>query len=429
MLGAIAGDIIGSAYEQSNVRTTDFPLFADISSITDDTILIMAVANTILNGESYVLSLKHFGRRYIRPNGGYGTSFWKWIRSENSSPYGSWGAGAAVRACAIGFAFNTVSDVLEQAQKCAEVTHNHLEGIKGAQAAALAIFLARTGKNKQQIKQEISERFAYDLNQKLTDIRERHTYDESCQGTVPEAITAFLESENFEDAVRKAVSLGGYSSTLGAITGAIAQAYYKFIPDTIVLKALSALPREFRKLLERFVVKYGGQSSTISLPLREERILLTDDSEIIELVQRRILNEAGYINVVLGSQNGKDVLKDFHPGTYSVIVTDFKKPGINGIEMLREIRQRDPIVQFIICSASLSRDWFYRHRDNYWKKEHELIREIGVSDILSKPFLYHDFLNSVNRAVMHHHFMKTVSWTGMDMSRLYISYYNLSKNS
>ncbi|NTV47290.1 MAG: response regulator, partial [Chlorobiales bacterium] len=276
---------------------------------------------------------------------------------------------------------------------------------------------------------EIAYRFSYDFHRTLDEIRASHTYDESCQGTVPEAITAFLESENFEDAIRKAVSLGGYSATLAAITGGIAQAFYKFIPDNIVLKCISSLPREFRKLLERFVVKYGGQSSPMSLPLRDERILLTDDSEIIEFVQRRILNEAGYINVELGARNGNDILKTFSPGLYSLIVTDFKKPGINGIEMLREIRKIDPLVQFIICSASLSRDWFYRHKDNYWKEEHQLIRDIGVSDIVTKPFIYHDFLNSVNRAVMHHHFMKTAAWTGMDMSRLYISYYNLSRNS
>ncbi|NTW49531.1 MAG: response regulator [Chlorobiales bacterium] len=431
MLGAIAGDIIGSAYEQENIRSADFPLFTDTSTFTDDTILIMAIASAILHEDNYAQSLKHFGRKYPRPKGGYGHLFQQWLKSESAAPNlpGSWGAGSAVMVCAVGIVFHTASEVLEEAKKCAEVTHNHLEGIKGAQATALAIFLARTGKSKPQIKQEISERFGYDLDSTPDEISTGQTHDESCQGMVPKAIKAFLASENFEDAIRKAVSLGGYSSTLAAITGAIAQAHYKFIPETIVVKVISILPKEFRKTLERFSVRYGGQSTPISLPLREERILLTDDSETIGLVQRRILNEAGYINVDLGGHNGNDVLKTFSPGKYAVIVTDFKKPGINGIEMLRKIRQQDPLIQFIICSASLSREWFYRHKDTHRKEEHDLIREIGVSDILSKPFLYHDFLNSVNRAVMHHYFIKTVRWTGMDMSRLYISYYNLSKNS
>ncbi|KPK78015.1 MAG: hypothetical protein AMJ79_01300 [Phycisphaerae bacterium SM23_30] len=254
MIGAIAGDIIGSLYEHYPIKTTEFPLFSDCSSFTDDTVLTVAVADAILKGVAYAASLKSWGRRY--PRAGYGGSFIFWLFSEDSSPYHSWGNGSAMRVSPVGFAFHTVEQVLTEAQRSAAVTHNHPEGVKGAQAAALAIYLARTGAGKDDIKNEIAERFSYDLDRKLDEIRPEYGFDVSCQGTVPEAIISFLESDDFEDAVRNAISLGGDSDTLACITGGIAQAYYKEIPAEIIAQVQNRLPEEFMPIINEFNNKF-----------------------------------------------------------------------------------------------------------------------------------------------------------------------------
>ncbi len=193
MIGAIAGDIISSVFEHYPIKSTHFPLFTRHSTFTDDTVLTIAVGHSILKKENYAGSLKTFGRKY--PYAGYGTAFFMWLQSPESTPYNSWGNGSAMRVSPVGFAFDTVAEVLQEAQKCAEVTHNHPEGIKGAQATALAIFLARTGRSKENIKQEIASRFGYDLNRTIATIRPNYSFDISCQGTVPEAILAFLEPQ------------------------------------------------------------------------------------------------------------------------------------------------------------------------------------------------------------------------------------------
>jgi ADP-ribosylglycohydrolase len=219
VIGAIAGDVIGSVYEYSPMKDYDFKLFHRHSTFTDDTILTIAIAHAILIGKDYGLSLKAFGRRY--PGAGYGLMFNEWRRDENE-PYHSWGNGSAMRVSQIGFAYDSIEEILTQAEKSASVTHNHPEGIKGAQATALAIYLARTGRNKKEIKEEISSRFGYNLSRTLDEIRPHYSYNESCHRTVPEAIIAFLESEGYEDAIRKSVSLGGDSDTQACITGGIA---------------------------------------------------------------------------------------------------------------------------------------------------------------------------------------------------------------
>ena len=254
MIGAIAGDIIGSVYEYHQIKTKEFPLFSDYSAFTDDTVLTVAVADAILKGADYVTLLKTWGRKY--PRAGYGGSFFGWLFSDDSGPYNSWGNGSAMRVSPVGFAFDSVEQVLQEAKKNAAVTHNHPEGIKGAKAAALAIFLARTGKSKDHIKKEITERFGYDLKRKLDDIRPGYSFDVSCQGTVPEAIISFLESNDFEDAVRNAVSLGGDSDTLACITGGIAQAYYKKISTDIVTEVQNRLPGEFLPIINEFNNKF-----------------------------------------------------------------------------------------------------------------------------------------------------------------------------
>lgn len=255
MLGAIAGDIIGSVYEGDNIKTTDFELFKEESTYTDDTVLTVAIASSILTNTPYEVSLKVFGRAF--PFAGYGGGFIDWLRRADAGPYNSWGNGSAMRVSPVGFAFNSEEDVLREAESTAKVTHNHPEGIKGAQATALAVFMARTGETKETIKKQIIGRFGYDLDRKLDEIRPSYTFDVSCQGTVPEAVIAFLESVDFTDAVRKAISLGGDSDTLACITGAIAQAYYKKIPSEVVIEVRKRLHPNLLNILDRFTAKYA----------------------------------------------------------------------------------------------------------------------------------------------------------------------------
>jgi ADP-ribosylglycohydrolase len=254
MIGAISGDIIGSIYEWRPIKTRDFPLFDPGCRFTDDTVLTVAVADAILTGRSYHDSIREIGRTY--PDAGYGGSFIQWLFSDNPQPYSSWGNGSAMRVSPIGFAFNTEETVLTEAEKSAEITHNHPEGIKGAQATALSIFLARTGHNKEFIRSEIIQRFGYDLDRTADIIRPAYSFDISCQGTVPEAIISFLDSDSYEDAIRNAVSLGGDSDTLACITGGIAEAFYNGIPEKIVMKARKILPPELLRITDDFYLKY-----------------------------------------------------------------------------------------------------------------------------------------------------------------------------
>ncbi|MCI0507214.1 MAG: ADP-ribosylglycohydrolase family protein [Gammaproteobacteria bacterium] len=250
MLGAIAGDVIGSAYEGWPVKTKDFDLFIPGTTYTDDTVLSVAIADAILHHKDYEPLLLKYGRRY--PNAGYGRSFSQWLNAPHPQPYNSWGNGSAMRVSPIGFAFDSKIKVLEEARKSAVITHNHPEGIKGAQATALAVYLAHTGYEKEEIKSEIQKLFKYDLDRRLDDIRDSYMYTLSCQGSVPESIIAFLESTDYEDAVRNAISLGGDADTMACIAGSIAQAYYKFIPVELITAVTEYLPQPFLRIIEEF---------------------------------------------------------------------------------------------------------------------------------------------------------------------------------
>jgi len=254
MIGAIAGDIIGSVYEHRPIKTKNFPLFAARCHFTDDTVLTVAIAEAILAGKTYVDSIRHFGRRY--PRAGYGVYFLAWLFSSNARPYYSWGNGAAMRVSPVGFAFETEEEVLIQARATAEITHNHPEGIKGAQATALAVFLARVGTDKESIRSRIVSKFQYDLDRTVDEIRPFYSFDVSCQGTVPEAIISFLDSDSYEDAVRNAVSLGGDSDTLACITGGIAEAFYGGVPGDIQARVKELLTSELWSVTEAFCTKY-----------------------------------------------------------------------------------------------------------------------------------------------------------------------------
>ena len=250
MIGAIAGDIIGSVYEHRPIKTKDFPLFDPHCRFTDDSVLTIAVADSILSNRPYQESMLDIGRRY--PNAGYGATFFQWLYSPDPQPYNSWGNGSAMRVSPVGFAFSTEEEILQNAQKSAEISHNHSEGIKGAQATALAVYLARTTHDKAEIRKQISQKFEYDLNRELEDIRPDYSFDVSCQGTVPEAIISFLESESYEDAIRNAISLGGDSDTLACITGGIAEAFYGEIPPHIRRKVKKLLPSDLWQITESF---------------------------------------------------------------------------------------------------------------------------------------------------------------------------------
>jgi len=246
MIGAIAGDIIGSYYEFNPIKTKEFELFPPNSEFTDDTILTIAIAKSILDNEPYLDNIIDFAKRY--PSS-YGSYFVAWLKEEEHLPYNSWGNGSAMRVSPIGWAFDTEEEILLEAKKSAQITHNHLEGIKGAQATALSIFMARKGATKEEIRKEIS--FGYDLNRTVEKIRPYYKFEVSCQKSVPESIICFLDSTSFEDCIRNAISLGGDADTMGAIAGGIAEAYYG-IPKEIEEKVYTYLNKEFIDIIERF---------------------------------------------------------------------------------------------------------------------------------------------------------------------------------
>lgn len=255
MFGAIAGDIIGSVYERTPMKRKDFPLFHPQGRFTDDSVLTIAVGRALLEDGSYRRWVWEFARHY--PDAGFGASFAHWMQTDGSKPYNSWGNGAAMRVSAIGYAFNTAERVLQEAADCASITHNHPEGIKGAQAAALAVYLARQGASKAALREDVSRRFGYNLNRRLDAIRPMYRFDVSCQGSVPEAIIAFLEASSFEDAVRNAVSLGGDSDTQACIAGAIAEAFYgpvdAGLEEKVARYLTDDLLRDARDFRDRFI--------------------------------------------------------------------------------------------------------------------------------------------------------------------------------
>ncbi|AVR44759.1 hypothetical protein C7S20_05480 [Christiangramia fulva] len=254
MIGSIIGDIVGSVFEHKNIKTTDFRLFNFGARFTDDTVLTIAIADAILNDLPYGISLRKWGQKY--PGRGYGNQFGTWLHSEDISPYKSWGNGSAMRVSPIGFAFNDMEKVLEEAKRSAEVSHNHPEGIKGAQAIAAAVFLARSGSSKSQIRNFITNRFDYDLNRTVEEIRPGYKFDISCQGSVPESIICFLDSSDYENCIRLSISIGGDSDTIACMAGGIAQAYYKSIGPEIVASARERLPDEMITVIDKYQSLY-----------------------------------------------------------------------------------------------------------------------------------------------------------------------------
>ncbi len=253
MLGAIAGDIIGSVHEWAGTKTKEFPLFDERARFTDDSVLTVAVAEFLLRGSDLVDVFHRYFERY--PQAGYGGKFISWCLHQQREPYNSWGNGSAMRVSPVAYAFSSLEAVLDQAERTAAVTHNHPEGIKGAQASAAAIFLARTGSNKAELKEFIETRFGYDLSTPLKDIRPKYVFDVSCQGSVPQSLIAFLEAEDFEDALRNAISLGGDADTMACIAGAVAEPFFG-IPPEIEQRVLSLLDDKLRPIVDEFRARF-----------------------------------------------------------------------------------------------------------------------------------------------------------------------------
>ena len=260
MYGAILGDIIGSPYEfDRGSKTKDFPLFSPDCRFTDDTVMTIAVADAFLSvtanapddavRQQLIRSMQHFGRNH--PGIGYGAKFFAWLMADTPQPYGSWGNGSAMRVSSAGWLFDDLDTVLKMARLSAEVSHNHPDAIRGAQATAAAVFLARTGSSKETIKSYVENQFGYDLSRTCDEIRPSYHHDVSCQGTVPEAITAFLEGQDFEDVIRTAVSLGGDCDTLTCIAGSMAEAFYG-VPETLKDKCRVFLSEDLLDVLHRF---------------------------------------------------------------------------------------------------------------------------------------------------------------------------------
>lgn len=254
MLGAVIGDMVGSVYEFANTKRMDFPLFESGSDYTDDSVMSMAVAQWLLTDplhteEELAAIMRRFSKEYPCPKGGYGSMFLGWLLDPYAKAYGSWGNGSAMRVSAVGWMFDTLEETERVAKISASVSHNHPEGIKGAQATAAAIFMARNGSSKEEIKNYIANRYGYDLDRSYESVHATYHWESSCQGTVPEAIIAFLASHDYESSIRMAVALGGDSDTLACINGGIAEAFYKDIPMEIRQAAIDRLPLEFINIL------------------------------------------------------------------------------------------------------------------------------------------------------------------------------------
>ncbi len=255
MLGAIAGDIFGAAYEHHPFKRDDFDLFIEPRYFTDDTVLTVATADALMGDGDYAAAYRSWGRLY--PNRGYGTWFHKWLGDPNRGPYNSYGNGSAMRVSPIGWAFDTVDEVLAEAERSAAVTHDHPEGIKGAQATAVAVHLARIGATKKEIRHEISARFAYDLDRTVETIRPDYRFEVSCQRSVPEALIAFLDADDFEHTIRLAISLGGDADSQAAIAGGVAEAFFGGVPGRIEAEVGFLLDEQLGQVVDRFVQAHG----------------------------------------------------------------------------------------------------------------------------------------------------------------------------
>ena len=324
MIGAILGDMIGAPYEfDRGDKTKEFPLFCRYSQFTDDSVMTVAVAEALLDSRgmedaevkaALVKSMRKWGKRY--PDAGYGARFYCWLRAVDPQPYGSYGNGSAMRVSAAGWLFDTLEQTRHMARLTAEVTHNHPEGIKGAEATASAIFLARTGRSKDEIKDYIVREFGYDLSRSCDKIRPTYYHVESCQKTVPEAITAFLEGADFEDVIRTAVSLGGDCDTLTCIAGGVAEAFYG-VPEELADECRKRLPQEMLTVLDRFAEQKLSPEPAFHDPFLDGNELIEQAihafhaeaakerlSDVLEAIRQRMHEDGHFMIPVIASEDG-----------------------------------------------------------------------------------------------------------------------------
>lgn len=370
-IGAITGDIIGSLYEFDNHRSKDFPLFGDGVEFTDDSIMTIATMQALMNGGThydFVGAYKHFGNKY--PSS-YGGRFSHWLVADDPLPYDSWGNGSAMRVSPVAWYYDNLDDVERLAKVSAEVTHNHPEGIKGAQSIASAVFLARTGKSKKDIKEYIEKNYEYFLDFTLSDIRDTYQFDESSAGTVPPAMVSFLESTDFEDAIRNAISIGGDSDTLAAITGSIAEAFYD-VPNEVQGQTLQYLSDELRTIVRNF-----NQAITPLLATDTFRNLSTSDIEVLKGLNARIQSHSGEWGVQHESKTTETGAKTF--------------PFTEQHELIREFVQfmydKDLVINFNWSAWQEGRDWYTSEdEEKYDKLDVEMALKLVTAIIRNDRF-------------------------------------------
>lgn len=341
MYGAILGDMIGAPYEfDRGGKTKDFPLFTEESKYTDDTVMTVAVAEALMEAKNGTLpetrdllvrSMRKWGRKY--PNAGYGVRFSRWLRSKDPQPYGSYGNGSAMRVSAAGWLYETLDMTRRMARRTAEVTHNHPEGVKGAEATASAIFMARTGSSKEEIREYIRKEFGYDLSRSCDEIRPSYHHVESCRETVPEAITAFLEGTGFEDVIRTAVSLGGDCDTLTCIAGSIAEAFYG-VPAILEAECKARLPEDMLEVLGRFDIVRGRTEGFHDAFLDGNDIIdaaigryHSDQSResliaVLESIRRRMHEDGHFLIPVIPPQAAADMIDIAHVKVGDTVSSD-----------------------------------------------------------------------------------------------------------
>lgn len=351
-IGAIVGDVVGSIYEFDNHKSKEFPLFSNVAEFTDDSIMTIATMAALLNGgthDDFINAYRRLGNSY--PSS-YGIRFADWLASDRPEPYNSWGNGAPMRVSPIAWFYSKLEDVERIAKVSAEVTHNHPEGIKGAQSVAGAIFLARTGNSKQDIKDYVEKQYNYFLDFKLNDIRESYQFDESSAGTVPPAIVAFLESTDLEDAIRNAVSIGGDSDTVAAITGSIAEAFYGVTND-IEEQALKYLPPKLLAVLQEF-----NNAITPILTVAKFQTLSNTNIEAFRSLNARIQSHSGEWGEHHGIKKTESDTNTPSPAKQTELIHEF----------VQFMYDKDLVINFDWVHWQEGRDWYASKDKNKYEE-------------------------------------------------------------
>jgi ADP-ribosylglycohydrolase len=405
MKGAIAGDIIGSHWEFLSNKDRNFPLFGEHYYYTDDTILTLAVAETLLDGTGYEDSLVKWSRRY--PHQAWGIRYKSWFRSDDRAPYNSFGNGSAMRVSAVGWAFETLEETEREAERSAEVTHNHPEGIKGARSVAAAIFMARNGSSKSEIREYLERRYGYDLSRRYADIQPGYLFDGTCQGSVPEALIAFLDSTDFEDTIRNAVALGGDADTQACIAGSVAEAFYGGVPVEIWRRCESVLEPEMCALVERFVLRYGVPVLPSLQGAVSNEHQHMQNEELVDFLRGTGLDSHGryHADILKFSDEELEETHDYIQWLFPLREESRAVPGSPHIESDEAVRilRGDEDVQENIVNALVRMERFYRDND-FWLSQNDhnhlrITRILKSVSLLSSKENARDFYDFIMRKV------------------------------